>query len=141
MFVVKRALKPAAAFGVATAFRQVRFPSSFPGDAPRRAASRRIVDATIGAFLRKKISSSSVVARAKGSSRLSPDVNRLSPDHADEDARAAASRDRPRSRPTLTTETPLVLLTHTSTTSVNHENRLPTLPTCATSVRAVTRRT
>ena len=144
MFVVKRALKPAAAFGVATAFRQVRFPSSFPGDAPRRAnPSRRIVDATIGAFIPSE-EDLVVVGRGPGEG-LEPAFPRresaLARSRGRRRARRGIARPPAIARPTLTTETPLRSLTHISTTSVNHENRLPTLPTCATSVRAGTRRT
>ena len=145
MFVVKRALKPAAAFGVATAFRQVRV-SPLPSQATRLAVPRPAGSSTRDDWRIPSEEDLVVVGRGPGEG-LEPAFPRresaLARSRGRRRARRGIARPPAIARPTLTTETPL-RSSHAhlnNTTSVNHENRLPTLPTCATSVRAGTRRT
>lgn len=102
MFVVKRALKPAAAFGVATAFRQVRFPSPRRRASPRRVP--RIVDATIGELHHPPFRRSRRRSSSPGSGALEPAfpeirARLLGPRGRRDENRRGVERDRADARP------------------------------------------
>ena len=110
MFVVKRALKPAAAFGVATAFRQVRFPSPRRRASPRRVP--RIVDATIGEFHHPSFRRSRRRSSSPGSGALEPAFPR-DPGAARRSSRATR-RESPRHRTRSRRKSTEPLTTHLS---------------------------
>jgi hypothetical protein len=110
MFVVKRALKPAAAFGVATAFRQVRFPSPRRRASPRRVP--RIVDATIGEFHHPSFRRSRRRSSSPGSGALEPAFPR-DPGAARRSSRATR-RESPRHRTRSRRRSTEPLTTHLS---------------------------
>jgi hypothetical protein len=113
MFVVKRALKPAAAFGVATAFRQVRFPSPRRRASPRRVP--RIVDATIGEFHHPSFRRSRRRSSSPGSGALEPAFPR-DPGAAPRSSRATR-RESPRRRTRSRRRSTEPLTTHQHTSS------------------------
>ena len=120
MFVVKRALKPAAAFGVATAFRQVRFPSPRRRTSPRRVP--RIVDATIGEFHHPSFRRSRRRSSSPGSGALEPAFPR-DPGAARRSSRATR-RESPRHRTRSRRRSTEPLTTHLSSCGLFFSRRV-----------------